>query len=210
MTTHQNLAAENSESWRGNPSNKRIHEEEKMMGWPSIWQKVKDICKEVGLPDANQGFLPKSEVKKAIFNHHMKEMKKEMKEKYKKLDDILDDDFSVEQPYMHDKSMSVGRTAFKIRCQMLPGIPGNFENKFKNTEEGLICKYCQENTLMDQAHCLVCKAWEKLRECLDLTNILDLVKFFQLMLAQMERKDDENTMDPKDLHSTTPDQSGSP
>ena len=29
---------------------------------------------------------------------------------------------------------------------------------------------------------------------------------FQLMLVQMEKKDDEKTMGPRDLHSTTPGQ----
>ena len=59
---------------------------------------------------------------------------------------------------------------------------------------------------MDQSHCMECSAWEKLREGLDLTKILDMVKFFQLMLVQMETKDDEKAMGPRDLHSTTPEQ----
>ena len=93
---------------------------------------------------------------------------------------------------------------------MLPGIPGNFKNKFRTKgmgeNDGLLCAYCKEEVLMDQAHCMECSAWEKLREGLDKTKILDMVKFFQLMLVQMEKKDDEKTMGTKDLHSTTPGQ----
>ena len=52
---------------------------------------------------------------------------------------------------------------------------------------------------------MVCPAWEKLREGLDMTKILDMVKYFQQMLIQMERKDDKTTRDPLDQHSTTSD-----
>ena len=58
---------------------------------------------------------------------------------------------------------------------------------------------------MDQGHYMVCPAWEKLREGLDMTKILDMVKFFQQMLIQMERKDDKTTRDPLDPLSTTSD-----
>ena len=129
-------------------------------------------------------------------------------EKNKKLKDIQYDDFSIEQPYMNEKSVFIGRMAFKIRCKMLPGIPGNFKNKFRSKgldeNDGLLCVYCKEEVLMDQSHCMECSAWENLREGLDMTKILDMVKFFQLMLIQMEKKDDEKAMGQRDLHSTTP------
>ena len=57
---------------------------------------------------------------------------------------------------------------------------------------------------MDQAHCMVCTAWEKLREGLDLTNMLDMVKFFQSLLVEMEKKDDERTKGQEDSDGTTP------
>ena len=113
----------------------------------------------------------------------------------KKLDDIKDDDFSTEQPYMNEKSVEVGRMAFKIRCKMVEDIPGNFKNKYrtktKDNDEGLICKHCKEAVVMDQAHCMVCPAWEDIRQGLDMYNILDLVKFFQEMLKKMDEKTDK-------------------
>ena len=137
--------------------------EGKSMGWPGLWQEVKDICEEIGITDVNEETVSKVEIKKAIFDHHLKDMRKKM-EKSSKLENIKDDIFNVEQPYMHEKSISVGRTAFKIRCQMVKDIPGNFKNKFQKRGgdelEGLVCTHCQEEVVMDQAHCIVCPGHE--------------------------------------------------
>ena len=51
---------------------------------------------------------------------------------HKKLEDNKYDDFSVEQPYMDEKSVEVGRTAFKIRSKMVEDIPANLKT---NSEE---------------------------------------------------------------------------
>ena len=114
----------------------------------------------------------------------------------KKLDDIRFDDFYNEQPYMNEKSVEVGRMAFKIRCKMVEDIPCNFKNKYRTKarggDEGLVCDHCQEKVTMDQAHCMECPAWEDIREGLDMTNILHLVKFFQEMLKKVDNKKDKN------------------
>ena len=109
---------------------KRVYMEGKMMGWPGLWQEVKEICYEVGIPDVNDVVVSKTDIKTTIVNHHMKDMKEQM-ERSSKLADIKNDDFSIEQSYMNDKSIAVGRTAFKIRCKMIKDIPGNFKNKFR-------------------------------------------------------------------------------
>ena len=105
---------------------------------------------------------------------------------------IKDDIFSVEQPYMLEKSISAGRTAFKIRCHMIQDIPGNFKNKFRKRgggeNEGLVCTHCQEDVVMDQAHCITCPAWEDIRQGLDMREIKDLVKFFQRMLDKLDKE----------------------
>ena len=85
--------------------------------------------------------------------------------------------------------------AFKIRSKMVEDIPGNFKNKFRTksrkSDEGLVCKHCQENVMMDQAHCLVCPAWEDIRQGLDMCNMLDLVQFFQEMLKKLDNMKDK-------------------
>ena len=52
------------------------------------WGRVREICRKIDIPDVNEVALTKAEVKKAIFIHHHEDMKKEMEEKYTKLDDI--------------------------------------------------------------------------------------------------------------------------
>ena len=107
----------------------------------------------------------------------------------RKMEDIKNEDFTTIQPYMSIRSVEVGRMAFKVRCKMLLDIPANCKGKFKNDEEGLICKYCDERCVMDQAHCLECVKWEHLRGDLDVTNIEDLVQFFKKMLKEKEKID---------------------
>ena len=98
---------------------------------------------------------------------------------------------------MNEKSIEIGRMAFKIRCKMVEDIPANFKNKFRTKgrkdDDGLECKHlhCQDKVLHDQAHCLVCPAWEDIRQGLDMTSMLDLVKFFQEMLKKMDEKKDK-------------------
>ena len=93
--------------------------------------------------------------------------------------------------------------AFKIRSKMIKEIPANFKNKFK--EEDQVCKFCQENKLLSQSHCLLCPAWEQQREGLDLKNIDDLVIFFREMLSEMDKEEKRRKKGPAGLQGTTPD-----
>jgi hypothetical protein len=106
------------------------------------------------------------------------------------LADIKHESFREPQSYMANKSIAMGRMAFRICTKMLNDIPANFKNKYKvnkgdqDDKEGLLCDYCDEDSVMDQAHCLQCEKWTDLRMGLDLTNIEDLVKFFSKMMLE--------------------------
>ena len=108
--------------------------------------------------------------------------------KMKKQDHIKNEDFEEAQHYLHDKSIENGRMAFKVRTQMLETIPGNFKNKFKKEKEKLKFPHCDLEQEMTQSHCLECPAWEELKKDLDITNINDLVKFFQRLLSERAKK----------------------
>ena len=86
---------------------------------------------------------------------------------------------------------------------MVEDIPANFKRMYK--EEDQLCKFCQEQKLLDQSHCLVCPAWEKLREGLDMKKIDDLVSFFRKMLSEMSKEEKKKKKGPSGLHGTTPD-----
>ena len=166
---------------------REIYETGKRKGWPGLSSEVKEICKVIGMADANENYVTKEEVKCAIFNHHYMEMKKEMEEKSKKLKDICHEDFTEVQDYFHQKSVEDVRMAFRVRCKMVPDIPANFSQKYRKKENGMTCQYCQEGEIFDQSHCLRCPAWKDLREGLDLTNIGDMAKFFRSLLTERER-----------------------
>ena len=86
-----------------------------------------------------------------------------LKEGSKKLIDINQEDFMEVQEYFHEKSIENLRMAFRIRCQMLPDCLRNFKaNYIKKVSD----KYSNDGC----THC---------PEVLDLTNIMDMTKFFR-------------------------------
>ena len=91
-----------------------------------------------------------------------------------------DSDFNDFQPYFNDKNIESARTKFKIRSKMLEKIPGNFKNKFKNIENCLQCIFCDEE--MTQSHSIVCPGRREHRQNLDMTNLDDLVSYFNTIL----------------------------
>ena len=118
--------------------------------------------------------LFKCNCRQAILDKHYLDMKRELEES-KTLEDIKNDDFEKVQDYFHDISVEKSRMAFKVRSHMVPEIPGNLKNRYRNTSEGLVCKYCQGGKIMTQDHCLECPAWEELRRGLEMSNIYDTV-----------------------------------
>ena len=93
-------------------------------------QEVSGICEELGLPDVNGVNVPKSEVRKAIFEHHCKDMV-EIVNKQTKLEGIKREDFRNIQEYFDEKSIENSRMSFKIRSQMVLDIPGNSNTDIK-------------------------------------------------------------------------------
>ena len=118
---------------------RQIYEEGNSKGWPGLANEVSDICSTIDIPDVNEISVPKSVLKKAIMNHHYGELKKEIAS-MKKLDLIKEDEFRETQSYFRDKSIENGRMAFRIRCQMVDNIPGNFKNKYRKEKEKLKCR----------------------------------------------------------------------
>ena len=91
---------------------------------------IGDICSELGIPNLNYHDIPASHIKKAILHHHDKNMMEEVA-KSKKMMKHKNDDFSQVQKYMLGKSVDNCQMAFRIRCQMVNDIMGNFKDKFK-------------------------------------------------------------------------------
>ena len=147
---------------------RQVYEEGRRNGWPGLGSEVSDICTEIGLPDLNENNLSKGTIKKAIADHHYKDVKQEL-DKSIKLENIKHEEFHEVQEYFHEKSVEKSKMAFKVRSHMVQDIPGNFKEKFRKKGDSLNCKYCDESeVMMTQSHCLVCPAWAELRVGLDM------------------------------------------
>jgi hypothetical protein len=174
---------------------KKVYEEGRAKGWPGLWEEVSRICTELKIPDINVTYVSKADIRKAVMDHHYKDLKAELS-KSTKLEAIQEEDFTSVQGYFSDKSVEKSRMAFRIRTHMVKDIPGNFKEKYKKKGvDGLICEYCADREVMTQSHCLVCPAWDSSREGLVLSNIEDLVKFFRKMLEERARLDKEVSED---------------
>ena len=152
-------------------------------------REVSEICTQLGIQDVNETNVPKSQIKTAVFNHHYTEMMEEIK-KCKKMEQHKDDDFQEVQSYFKWKNLEKTRMAFRVRCELVDQIRGNFKSKFRRNggEGALICTDCAGGDIQTQSHCMNCPRWSGLRVGLDLTVIDDLTIFFQKLLLERGRE----------------------
>ena len=59
----------------------------------------------------------------------------------------------------------------------------------QNRRNGLSCDSCQGKEVESQSYVLLCSAYDKLRDGLDLTKQDDLIRYYREMLAYRDRKD---------------------
>ena len=86
-----------------------------------------------------------------------------------------DDDFTEVQPYMKGKVLSKTRMSFRVRCEMVNDVRGNFKSKYirNGGEAALLCDNCDQQQIETQSHCLACPKWKGIRQGLDvIDNIL--------------------------------------
>ena len=101
----------------------------------------------------------------------------------KKLQDIQHEDYREIQTYFQEKSVENTRFSFRIRTKLVPNIPGNLQNMFKNNEAGLKCIHCDEE-VMTQLHCISCPGMTQMRDGLELSRIEDMVVYFRRILKE--------------------------
>ena len=174
---------------------RQVMEQQLEAGWPGLGQEVAAICQEVGLPNICQEQVDKKRVKEAIFYHHMKDLKIEMK-KYEKLDDISDGDFRTTQSYMKDFCLEHCRMGFRLRTHQFR-CRVNMPKLFGGV---LWCHSCSSGPedgpgggpapLESQSHLERCVAYSHLREGKDVElNYKDKCKYFiELSLERQKNK----------------------
>ena len=80
--------------------------EELAQGWPGITMEVRNICRDMGIPDATREYLFRERVKESMSYHHLKVIKK--MEGKSKCDNIRNMDTRKMQDFM---------TQFEIQCR---------------------------------------------------------------------------------------------
>ena len=167
-----------------------IFEEQKNNNLPGLAREVKDICAQLNIPDVNENTISEADIKRAILDHHDRELVEEIG-KSKKMMRHKHDNFKSVQNYMKGKSIINCRMAFRIRCELVKEIKGNFKDKYRRRggDQALICEDCDSEEIQTQNHCLECPYWEDFRRGSDLTKIEDLVEYFKKMLSErLKRK----------------------
>ena len=164
---------------------RKVLEAQQANKWPGLSAEVEEICSELGMPDLNIHDMPGKEIKNAVLDHHDRKIKEDVSNS-KKMEQHENDNFSKIQEYFEGKSLYDCRLAFRIRCELVKDIKGNFKDKHrrKGGEDALKCEDCTGDTLQTQSHCLVCPRWGEIRNGLELDRIGDLVTFFKRMLAE--------------------------
>ena len=164
---------------------KMIYQEAEDNGWPGLGKEVRQICRELNIPDINLYRIQKAELQKALKFSHKEDMMKQFQSS-KKLEDIKESNFNDIQPYFNDKNIENARIKFRIRTKMLKKVPGNFKNLYKNVPNGLKCDFCEDE--MTQNHCISCPGRKEYRKDLDMNNLDDLVSYFKIILGEKSQR----------------------
>ena len=101
-----------------------------------------------------------------------------------KLQDLRNDNFGRKE-YLASKSIDNCRMRMRVRSNMVK-VKENFKNMYKNRRNGLYCDSCQGKEVESQSHVLLCPAYDKFRDGLDLTKQDDLIRYYREVLAYKE------------------------
>ena len=164
---------------------RQIYEEQVRLQWPGLAREVEVICRAIGIPDVNQSTVNKRDVDFAIQKVNREEIVMVMKDKYKKLDELVETENGLVKEYMKTKNITESRMLFRIRTKMLD-LKENMKGRYKSNLE---CDACDSQESESQSHIMRCEGYKSLREGMDFSQDKDLVNYFsQVMQIRMAEK----------------------
>ena len=162
---------------------KQVWKEQIRNGWPGLAKEATKLCSELGIEDVNKTKCSKGEWKKVVRtackNKDMAEMLEGLKGKTK-YEELKMGDCEI-KTYMGNKSLKQVRDIFRVRTHMVEGFKANFKNMYKGQDTN--CDACRQAS-DSQCHALVCKAYDDLREGMDINKDADLVTFFKKVMER--------------------------
>ena len=163
-------------------SSKQIYIQQKSNDFPGLVPECKNLIKKYDLPDiVSEGNIPsklswKNTVKKSIREHCASELRQEIKEKYRKLENIETETENFEaKSYLTELNLVQARTKFKLRSRMLE-LRNNYKGEYRKAN--LLCEGCKVS-IETQDHVLFCPFYSDLRQDIDLSCDKDLVNYYR-------------------------------
>jgi hypothetical protein len=166
-------------------------EEQRKYGWPGLAQEVTRLCEQLGLENAAETKMNKTEYKKEVDRackekdeHDMKKDMERMKDKKMKI--MIKDNCDLKD-YVKNGNIYSARKAWEARCFMLR-VAGNYPNHKKYEATGWRCQACPYMVREDQDHLSRCSGYSDLRVGVDFSSDEELVKFFGRVMKRREAK----------------------
>ena len=156
---------------------------------PGLMTEMKEVLSEMEMPDMRK---TSKSIWKNIVNKKMTEKNKtdlvKQSERYKKIntDEMKTENFE-RKSYLTSLRMDQARTKFKIKTKMLKNVKMNFKNDPKNVKKLWQCSECEH--IDSQEHILWCEGYKTLRANKDLSNDVDLTRYYQQVLLKREKND---------------------
>ena len=168
---------------------REILQEQLNNGWDGLTKEVREICEQVGLPDACQQYVSKEEVEEAMRMSNARELKKQM-EGLSKLENMMEADLRYCQDYIKSMSVEDARLEFRWRTGMLDNR-ANMGRRYS----GKTCPHCEDGredgAIESSRHWLLCEAYTELRSGLDPEDNVDhrvvFLRRVQLHRLQLEK-----------------------
>ena len=174
---------------------REVLEEQLAMGFPGLGQEVRDICRELSLPDATVMDVQKSKIREAIQLSHLAKLRSDMAGKVK-LEELSRSDMRQAQEYV-GWSVEECRMGFRLQTRMF-NCRSNMPSRYRRD---LTCRACPSDPATglagqeeeSQEHLEVCRGYSDLWQGLGHMTPLARVRYF-LRVKSRRTKEQNKTV----------------
>ena len=167
---------------------KEIFQTQNTMSFPGLAKEATAFIKKLSLPNILDPHVNKKwsklAWKKIVKNKVWELCEKELKEKLKEFEKLIDskmyDEKFVTKEYLKNMSVKNARVKFKLRTKMTD-VKFNYKNNPVNRATLWYCDSCQ-SAVETQSHILWCPAYSELRQGKDINNDEHLIDYVRKVL----------------------------
>ena len=178
-----------------NTLERQVYEEQKINSWPGLASETRKICEELGIEDCNSTEQNKAIYKKNIISACHKNNEENLRKMARgKCERIQNEEYGRKE-YLQKKNIYNVRQEYRTRFRLQP-FAGNYSNDKRFSRSGWLCKCKMARE--EEGHLISgqCPVYGDLtHQFSDLTNIDNLIQFFNEVLDrrdQLDRQEKEN------------------